>query len=140
MRPQFYLFFKGDCLEAMTHYARTLGGTIEHVFFNKDAPSPEERMPGNDDLVMNLTLLLDDTLIMASDNSDVMYEKPQGFRIQLEMPSRAEFDRVFDALATNAPKVDMPPGETFWAERFSMFTDRYGTPWMLNYTGARASG
>jgi PhnB protein len=102
VRPQLYLFFKGDCLEAMTHYARTLGGTIEHVFFNKDAPSPEERMPGNDDLVMNLTLRLDDTLIMASDNSDVMYEKPQGFRIQLEMPSRAEFDRVFDALAMNA--------------------------------------
>jgi hypothetical protein len=24
MTPQFYLFFKGDCLEAMTHYAETL--------------------------------------------------------------------------------------------------------------------
>jgi PhnB protein len=37
MTPQFYLFFKGDCLEAMTHYAETLGGTIEGVFLNKDA-------------------------------------------------------------------------------------------------------
>ena len=93
LTPQFYLFFKGDCLQAMTHYAQTLGGTIEGVFLNKDAASPEERMPGGDDLVMNLALRLGDTLMMASDNSDEMYERPQGFRIQLETPSAAEFDR-----------------------------------------------
>ena len=34
----------------------------------------------------------------------------------------------------------MAPMETFWAERFAMFTDRYGTPWMLNYTGSKAMG
>ena len=32
----------------------------------------------------------------------------------------------------------MPVAETFWAERFTMFTDRFGTPWMLSYTGAKA--
>ena len=31
----------------------------------------------------------------------------------------------------------MEPCETFWADRFAMFTDRYGTPWMLNYTGSK---
>lgn len=124
----------------MTHYATTLGGTIDQVFLNKDAPSPEERMPGGDDAVMNMAVRLGDTLVMASDNSDAMYEKPQGFRVQIETPSLAEFDRVFDALAKDAPRVDMPPGETFWAERFAMFTDRHGTPWMLNFTGAKAPG
>lgn len=138
MTPQFYLFFKGDCLEAMTHYAETLGGSIEGVFLNKDAASPEERMPGGDDLVMNLAMRLGDTLVMASDNSEEMYERPQGFRIQIETPSAAEFDRVFAALSEGAREIAMPPGETFWAERFAMFTDRYGTPWMLNFTGARA--
>ena len=32
----------------------------------------------------------------------------------------------------------MPPMETFWAERFCMFTDRFGTPWMLNFEGGKA--
>jgi PhnB protein len=137
MTPQFYLFFKGDCLAAMTHYADTLGGTIEGVFLNRDA-SPEERMPGSDDLVMNLAMRLGDTLMMASDNSDEMYERPQGFRIQLETPSAGEFDRVFGALAEGATAMPMPPGETFWAERFAMFTDRFGTPWMLSFTGSMA--
>ena len=136
--PQFYLFFNGDCLQAMTHYASTLGGTIEGVFLNKDAPTPEQRMPGGDDLVMNLALRLGDTVMMASDNSDDMYQRPQGFRIQIETPSLEEFDRVYAALSTDARDIAMPPGATFWAERFAMFTDRFGTPWMLSFTGAQA--
>jgi PhnB protein len=137
MTPQFYLFFKGDCLQAMTHYAQTLGGTIEGVFLNKDATSPDQRMPGGDDLVMNLALRLGHTLMMASDNSDTLYERPQGFRIQIETPSAAEFDRVYAALSDGARDIAMPPGATFWAERFAMFTDRFGTPWMMNFTGAQ---
>ncbi|HAH09384.1 MAG TPA: VOC family protein [Alphaproteobacteria bacterium] len=140
MTPQFYLFFKGDCLEAMTHYAKTLGGTIEQVFLNKDAPSADERMPGGDDLVMNMQMRVGGTMMMASDNSDSRYEAPQGFRIQIEPSSRAEFDRVHDALAKDALRVDMPADETFWAERFAMFTDRFGTPWMMSFTGAKAMG
>jgi PhnB protein len=140
MKPQLYLFFKGDCLKAMTHYAETLGGTIEGVFLNKDAATSEDRMPGADDLVMNLTMRLGETLMMASDNSEEMYERPQGFRIQLETPSQAEFERVYGALAGGATEITLPPGETFWAEQFAMFTDRFGTPWMLNFTGTKASG
>lgn len=138
IKPQFYLFFKGDCLKAMTHYAETLGGVIEDVFLNSDAASPEERMPGADDLVMNLALRLGDTVMMASDNSADIYQQPQGFRVQIEVPSLLEFDRVFEALAGGALDMLMPPEETFWAERFAMFTDRFGTPWMMNHTGSKA--
>ena len=136
MTPQFYLFFKGDCLEAMTHYAETLGGTIEGVFLNRHA-APEDRMPGSDDLVMNLSLRLGDSQRMASDHSDEMYDQPQGFRVTIEAPSRAEFDRVHAALSTGARAEEMAPHETFWAERVAMFTDRFGTPWMLSFTGSK---
>lgn len=68
-----------------------------------------------------------------------MYQTPQGFRLQLEAVSAEEFDRLHDALGKDARQVDMPAGETFWAERFTMFTDRFGTPWMLNFTGAKGS-
>ena len=97
-------------------------------------------MPGPDDMVMNLTLRLGDAVMMASDNTAGMYERPQGFRLQIETPSAAEFDRVFAALAEGATDMPMPPGATFWAERFAMFTDRFGTPWMLNFTGSMAPG
>lgn len=138
MEPTIYLFFNGNCLEAMTHYAETLGGTVVHVMRNADAPDAESRMPGGDDLVMHMAVRLGDTTVMASDCPGEMYRKPQGFGVSIAPSSPAEFDRIYDALARDAEAVAMAPGETFWAERFAMFTDRYGTPWMLNYEGAKA--
>ncbi|MGR0186596.1 VOC family protein [Azospirillum aestuarii] len=137
MEPTIYLFFNGTCLEAMTHYAETLGGEIVYVFRNGDAPDADSRMPGGDDLVMNMMVKLGATTVMASDSPDSMYSTPQGFRVQIAPPSLAEFDRIFAVLAKDARSVEMPPGETFWADRFAMVTDRFGTPWMLNHTGAK---
>lgn len=140
MEPTLYLFFKGNCLEAMTHYAEVLGGEITQVFRNADAPDPDSRMPGDDDLVMNMSMTLGRATVMASDNVSEMYAKPAGFSISLAPTSRAEFDRIHDALSQDATSVEMAPDETFWAERFAMFTDKYGTPWMLNFEGNKAQG
>ncbi len=140
MEPTIYLFFKGNCHEAMTHYAKVLGGTITGVFHNDDAPDPESRMPGPDDMIMNMSMTLGVATVMASDNTDDMYDKPQGFRISIAPTSREDFDRIHTALIEEAQSVEMAPDETFWAERFAMFTDRYGTPWMLNFEGSKARG
>ena len=138
MEPTLYLFFPGTCLEAMTHYAQVLGGEIGAVFRNADAPDPESRMPGGDDLVMNMSIQLGNATVMASDAPAHMFSKPQGFRVSIAPASRAEFDRIHAALAEDAQSVEMAPTETFWAERFAMFTDRYGTPWMLGFEGNKA--
>jgi PhnB protein len=139
MKPTIYLLFNGNCLEAMTHYAKVLGGDVGAVFRNADVPDPQSRMPGGDDLVMHMSLKLGDDLIMASDTPSAMYDAPRGFSITLAPASRAEFERLYESLGKGAKAVAMAPGETFWAERFAMFTDRYGTPWMLNFEGSKAA-
>jgi PhnB protein len=133
MEPTIYLFFKGECLEAMTHYAEVLGGEIGGVFRNADAPDSESRMPGGDDMVMNMSMKLGSASVMASDSPESMFSKPQGFRVSIS-------PRSHDALTQDAQSVEMAPGETFWAERFAMFTDRYRTPWMLNFEGNKRQG
>ena len=40
-------------------------------------------------------------------------------------------ERVFHALAENG-SIGMPIQKTFWAARFGMVVDRFGTPWMIN--------
>lgn len=45
-------FFAGDCFPAMTLYAEALGGEVVAVMRNSDA-APEDRMPGDYDLVMH---------------------------------------------------------------------------------------
>jgi PhnB protein len=140
MEPTIYLNFNGDCLEAMTHYAKVLGGEITGVFRNGDAPDPQSRMPGGDDLVMNMNMRLGNANVMASDAPDGWYSQPTGFAVSISPASTQDFDRIWRELSQGARKVSMEPGETFWAERFAMFTDRHGTPWMLNYTGNKAMG
>jgi PhnB protein len=38
---------------------------------------------------------------------------------------------VFNALADKGI-VRMPLSETFWAKKFGMCVDKFGTPWMIN--------
>lgn len=140
MEPTIYLNFNGNCLEAMTRYADVLGGEITGVYQNKHAQDPQSRMPGGDDLVMNMNMKLGTANVMASDAPDEWYSKPQGFSVSISPASPDEFDRIYAALADGAQAITMAPAETFWAERFAMFTDRYGTPWMLNFTGNKAMG
>ena len=137
MEPSIYLFFNGNCLEAMESYAKVLGGEITGVFRNRDMPETESRMPGPDDMVMNMAMKIGNSMMMASDAPGEHYNKPQGFRVQLSLGSLEEIERVHQALSKDARDVAMPLGETFWAERFAMFTDRFGTPWMLNYYGSK---
>ena len=139
MEPTIYLNFNGNCLEAMTFYAEVLGGEISGVFRNGDTPNPADRMPGGDDLVMNMNLRLGSANVMASDTPGNWYTKPQGFSVSISPASSSEFDRIYKALSKDAQSVMMEPAETFWAERFAMFTDRFGTPWMLNFVGNRST-
>lgn len=140
MEPTIYLYFNGNCFEAMSFYAETLGGEITGVYRNGDAPDPESRMPGGDELVMNMNMRLGSANIMASDAPGEWYNKPQGFSISISPENVEAFDTIFDTLSKDAQSVSMQPAETFWAERFAMFTDKYGTPWMLNFTGSKAMG
>jgi PhnB protein len=119
VQPTLYLNFKSNCLEAMTHYARVLGGEIAGVFRNRDAPDAESRMPGCDDLVMNMAMRLGNSMIMASDCPDAWYQPPRGFSVSIAPPSLAEFDRIYAALSEGAQSVSMAPGATFWAERLT---------------------
>jgi len=43
----------------------------------------------------------------------------------------AEAERIFHALAENGV-VQFALQETFWAVRFGMLVDQFGTPWMIN--------
>ena len=68
---------------------------------------------------------------MASDAPPGRFEKMQGFSVSLVLKDPAEAERIFNAFADGGT-VRMPLGETFWAIKFGMLTDRFGTPWMVN--------
>jgi PhnB protein len=55
----------------------------------------------------------------------------KGFSVTIGIDDPKEAERIFNALAENGI-VRMPIQETFWAVRFGMLADQFGTPWMIN--------
>ena len=134
-----YLYFDGNCAEAMRFYERTLGGTIRMMMKFSDAP-PQENMPaGEGDRIMHVSLDLPGRSLMASDTMPGQpYKGMNGFSLSLSYKTAEEGKRIFDALAEGG-SVTMAYGKTFWAEGFGMLSDRYGTPWMVN-AGEQSGG
>jgi PhnB protein len=55
----------------------------------------------------------------------------KGIMVTLGIDNPAEAERIFNVLSENGT-VQMPIQETFWARRFGMLVDQFGTPWMVN--------
>jgi len=130
-----YLFFNGNCAEAVSFYERTLGAKVKMIMTYGESPDPEQCPAGSKDRIMHASLDVDGRTLMASDTPAGQASPGMtGFALSLNYPNADEARRVFDALA-NGGKVQMPMGKTFWAEAFGMLTDRFGTPWMVSGGG-----
>ena len=81
--------------------------------------------------ILHARMVVGDAVLMASDTPPEHYEKPAGLYVTLSVETPHEADRIFYALAENGT-VTMPIEKTFWAARFGMLVDRFGTPWMIN--------
>jgi PhnB protein len=138
MKVHSYLILNGNCAEAFAFYEKVLGGKIMAMIRFGDMPAPtnepSEGCAGgkvDPNAVAHVCLSLGDSLLMGSDTMPAMPEKIGGFNVNLEIAETARAESTFAALSAGG-NVRMPLQETFWAKRFGMFTDKFGTPWMIN--------
>jgi PhnB protein len=126
-----YLTFNGNCEAAFRFYEKCLGGKIEAMMPHEGTPA-EGHVPAEwRKKIMHARMTIGDEVLMASDAPPGHYEPMKGFSVSLQISEPTEAERVFHALAENGT-VQMPIQETFWAQRFGMLVDRFGTPWMIN--------
>jgi len=124
-----YLTFPGTCEQAMHFYAQVLGGQIVMLTRFANTPGCEGLPP---DGIMHARLVIGDQVLMASDNHPAHpYDGIKGCSISINVDTVEEAHRVFNALSAGGKPI-MPLDETFWAQRFGMFIDRFGVPWMVN--------
>lgn len=126
-----YLHFNGQCKTAFEFYAQALGGKIEAMLRYSDSPNPEQNPSGCEDKIMHALLKVGTNVLMGSDSPPQFHEPAKGFSITISVDDTADAERIFHALADNGT-VRMPIQETFWALRFGVLVDRFGTPWMIN--------
>jgi PhnB protein len=128
-----YLFFGGRCDEALEFYKTALGAQIEFLMRYNQSPEPMPPgmlAPGWEDKVMHATFHIGGSTLMASDGCQPGGNFA-GFTLLLTVPTAAEAERVFAALAAGG-KVTMPLVKTFWSPCFGMVEDRFGMGWKVS--------
>ncbi len=126
-----YLMFDGTCEEAFKFYEGALGGKIVAMMRHEGSPM-ESQVPAEwRQKIMHARLTIGDEVLMGSDCPPNQCEPMKGFSVTLSIENPTEAERLFQALSPGAT-VQMPIQETFWAQRFGMLVDRFGTPWMIN--------
>jgi PhnB protein len=126
-----HLHFNGNCSEALSFYARLLGGNVALRMTYGESPAAAQTPPAMRNQIIHARLELGGQFLLACDTPPERYQVPQGFNVMLACETPEQAERVFNALADNGTAT-MPLQETFWARRFGMCTDRFAIPWMVN--------
>jgi PhnB protein len=94
------------------------------------APDQSQIPPGAGKGVMHARLELGGTVLMASDAPGDRFQPMRSAYLTLSLGSIEEAERIHKLLADGG-EIFMPMAETFFAFRFSMLRDKFGTSWML---------
>jgi PhnB protein len=127
-----YLFFNGNCAEALRYYEKALGARVLHSTTYGDTPAKDHVPPALHDKVIHATLMVGNTAVMASDDCtpDGAAVTPGGYSLTVSVDTPETAKKVFDALADGGT-VTMALDKTFFAAAFGSVHDRYGVRWMV---------
>ena len=131
MKVNPYLSFNGQCEAAFKFYEQCLGGKIVAMMTYAASPMQEQTSSEWRNKIMHARLMVGDKMLMGSDAPPDRYEPMKGFSVTLGINDPNVAERIFHALSEDGT-VQMPIQKTFWATRFGMLVDRFGTPWMIN--------
>ena len=135
---QTYLFFNGNCEQAVEFYRKAIGAEVEMMMRFKDSPEPHPPgmlAPGWETKVMHCSFRVGQTVVMASDGCGSAPAGFHGFSMSISVKTEADADQAFAALSEGG-KVTMPLTKTFWSLRFGMLQDRFGIGWMVSVAPA----
>jgi PhnB protein len=131
MQLNAHLSFAGDCEAAFKFYEKCLGGKITFLMTYEESPIAGQAPQGWGKKILHAVFALGDQLLTGADVPPERYQKPQGVAVVLQLAGAAEGERIFQTLVEKGV-AQMPLQETFWAERFGMLVDQFGTPWIIN--------
>jgi PhnB protein len=78
-----YLFFNGNCEEALNYYQKALGARIEARMPYGDGPADMPIPADWKSKIMHARITIDGEVLMASDATPGDYKAPQGFSVAL---------------------------------------------------------
>ncbi len=127
MNLDVYVNYRGVCEEAFQFYEATLGGKITSIARHSMAPNPN--LPADwGEKVLHGTIEIGSTILRGADIPNA--EPMRSAYLTLRPDSEEEAERIYASLGEGG-EIFMKLEKTFFANRFAMLRDRFGTSWMI---------
>lgn len=130
MQLHTYLNFGGNCEQAFRFYEAHLGGTITMLMRHGEAPNAGNVAPEWKDAVLHARITLGGTELLGADVPPDRFQPMRSAYLTLTVHTIDEAERLY-ALLSDGGQIFMKMESTFFASRFAMLRDRFGTSWML---------
>ena len=128
MKLDVYLNYAGNCQQAFRFYEKELGGKITLMMTHGQGPNAANLPDDQKDTILHARIQIGDTVVMGA---DIPKSEPmRSAYLTLSADSEAEAERLY-ALLSEGGQIFMKMEKTFFANRFAMLRDRFGTSWML---------
>ena len=130
MKMHTYLNYGGNCAEAFRFYEKHLGGRITMMLTHGEQPGLNSVPPELKNTILHARIDLGDTMLMGADMPPGRYQPMRSAYLSLNVNSNEEAERIHKVLSDGG-EIFMPMQQTFFAHRFSMLRDKFGTSWMI---------
>ena len=131
-----YLYFNGNCEEAMNFYKDATGGSIDSM--QRYGDSPMGASIADKDKVLHAIMTIRGTKIMFSDSSEKRtINFGDNFALAIDCSSPGDIKNIYEAISAGGT-ITMPLQDTFWGATFGMCCDKFGVNWMFNFDKPKA--
>jgi PhnB protein len=126
LKLDIYVNYPGHCEEAFQFYEQHLGGKINMMMPHQQPPSnfPKEwKKP-----ILHAIMEIAGTIVRGADVPNA--EPMRSVYLTLRFATPEDAENIYDILSRNG-EIFMKMEKTFFANRFAMLRDKFGTSWML---------
>jgi PhnB protein len=128
MKLDVYVNYKGNCRQAFQYYEQHLGGKITSMVTFKDLPDASSVPEDRKDNILHARIEIGGSVLMGA---DIPHAEPmRSAYLSLSVGSDEEAERIYKLLSDGG-EIFMKMEKTFFASRFAMLRDKFGTNWML---------
>jgi len=123
-----YVNYPGHCKKAFQFYEQHLGGKITMMLTHQQQPGIAGVPADWKDAIVHARLEIGGTVLMGADIPNA--EPMRSAYLTLRLAGAREAEKIYEILSKDG-EIFMKMEETFFASRFAMLRDKFGTSWML---------
>jgi len=128
MKLDVYVNYPGSCEQAFRFYEQHLGGKITMMMTHQQQPDAANVPEDWKNAILHARIEIGNSVLMGADIPNA--EPMRSAYLTLRVDSAKEAERLY-ALLSDGGQIFMKMEKTFFASRFAMLRDKFGTSWML---------